>query len=133
MWDYVAGVFGIKYAIGLTGGVLVMLGANIEPSAGIWIVSMGGTLLSVAFGKDRSLHAIILYLFMGLGWGIFGSQILVSEFPEIPQKAVAFFAGMFGAEATSYVIISLREGSFTELLSKAIGNFKPFGKGSKND
>ena len=134
MWDYAAGLFGLKYLIGVIGGVLVMIGSSIEPSAGIWIVAMGGTLLTAAFGRDRSLHAIVLYVFMGLGWGIFGSQIIYSLFPVVPQKAVAFFIAMFGAEATSWVLKAMREGSITELLTKLISNFKPFNfinKGSK--
>jgi hypothetical protein len=126
MWDFAAGFFGLKYIIGLIGGLLVMLGASIEPQGGIWIVAIGGTLLTASFGKDRSLHAIIIYVFLGLGWGIFGSQILVSIFPSMPQKAFAFFTGMFGAEATLYVINSFREGSFAQFISTIIVNFKPF-------
>lgn len=130
MLDYISTTIGLKYILGIIGSFLVMLGYSIEPSSGIWIISMGGTLLTASFGKDRSLHAIILYIFIGLGWGIFGSQLFISIFPILPQKATAFFAAMFGAESTSYVILALREGSITEIIIKFIENFRPinFGK-----
>ena len=126
MWDYAAGLFGLKYILTVIGGVLVMLGGAVEPSAGIWIVAMGGTLLTASFGKDRSLHAIILYVCMGLGWGIFGSQLVVSLFPILPQRDLAFFIAMFGAEITWYVIKSLREGSIGGIVGVIVSNFKPF-------
>ena len=125
MWDTITGLFGLKYLLGLLGSTLITVGALIEPSAGIWIVAIGGTLLSASFGKDRSLHGIIIYIAIGIGWGIFASQLLEGFWPFIPQRAFAFFASMFGAEVTWYCINSIREGSITNLIVSIVTNFKP--------
>ena len=135
MLDYLTGGLGIKYLFGMLGSILIYLGSTIEPQVGIWVIAMGGTFLTASFGRDRTLHGIILYICLGLGCGIFGSQLINSLFPSIPQKAIAFFAAMFGGDFTWRAISGIREVSFTLLVETIIKNFKPFNivNGKKND
>jgi len=109
-----------KSFIGLVGSFLFMVGASIEPSIGIWIISISGSLLTSTLGKDRSIGSIFFHILIGLGWGIFGSQIIHSQFSSIPQIAACFFAAMFGVEATWFVIRNLKESTFSDLISSII-------------
>lgn len=120
--------FGLKYILGLFAGFLLMLGSMIEPNIGIWVISLGGSLLTVALGKDQTLKQIFLYLIIGLFWGIFGSQILHAWWPIIPQNADAFFLSLFGVNATQYVTRNLESTTFVEIIGTIVSNLLPWKK-----
>ena len=69
-------IFHYKFLFGVLSGFLVMIGSTIEPSVGIWVISLGGSLLTVALGKDQGLGQICLHMVIGLFFGIFGSQVI---------------------------------------------------------
>lgn len=117
---------GFKY-LAIFGAFLLMVGSSIEPSVGVWVVSIGGTLLAVALGRDKSILNILFYIPIGMGWGVFGSEVLHTMWP-VPQIAAAFFASMFGAEATFWAIRSFREGSMGEFMIRVLETFSPFKK-----
>lgn len=126
-------LFGIKYFLTLVGGFLLMTGSMVEPSVGVWVVSVGGALLTSAMGKDKSINQIIIHIFIGLCWGIFGSQIIHGLFSSVPQIAASFFAAMFGVEATLYVIRNFREGSLSGFFIDVLTSISPWWfKFSKN-
>ena len=110
----------VKTALGAIGSFLVMVGAGIEPSVGVWIISISGALLTSSLGEDKTSRSIILHLLIGLGWGIFGSQVIHSEVPLINQQAAAFFSSMFGVETTWFFIRNLKEATFVELVNEII-------------
>ena len=119
--------YGLKIFVIFLGSSLVMIGSGIEPSLGIWIISLGGTLLTAALGKDKTFTGILFYLPTGIGWGIFGSQVIHSV-SLVPQTASAFFMAMFGGEATFYIIKSFRESTFFEFMLEVINALTPFKK-----
>jgi hypothetical protein len=117
-----AGGLGIKAFLTMIGGFLLMVGGSIEPSIGVWVVSVGGSLLTSSLGKDRSFTQIVLHIIIGLCWGIFGSQIAHGIFPSIPQVASSFFMSLFGVEATWYFFRSFKEGSISKMIVEIASN-----------
>jgi hypothetical protein len=117
-------MLGFKY-LAISGSFLLWVGASIEPSIGVWVISIGGTLLAAALGRDKTFVGILFYIPIAMGWGIFGSQILHSMWP-VPQIAAAFFTAMFGGEATWYIVRSCREGSFSDLIISVVSALTPF-------
>jgi hypothetical protein len=118
--------FGFKYLISLIGGTLIMIGSAIEPSVGIWVVSLGGSLLTVSLGYDQSIFHIIVNIFIGLFFGIFGSQIIHAWEPILPQIAASFFISMFGVNITQYTIRNLKTSSFTEIVVSIMDRIIPW-------
>jgi hypothetical protein len=110
----------------IVGGFLLMIGSSVEPSVGVWVVSIGGSLLTAALGKDKALYEIFLHIIIGLFWGIFGSQIIHSMFISVPQIAASFFAAMFGVEATWFFIRNFREGSLSSIIVEVLTNLVPW-------
>jgi hypothetical protein len=124
------GLFGAKYLAGVVGGFLLMIGAAIEPSVGVWVISLGGSLLTVALGKDQSLKEIAIHMLIGLFFGIFGSQIIHAWWPVIPQIAGSFFISMFGVNTAQYVFRNLDTTSFTDVVATVLEKLIPW-KSSK--
>lgn len=120
--------FGLKYILGIFSGFLLMIGAAIEPSIGVWVISFGGSLLTVALGKDQSMKQIVLYIVIGLCWGIFGSQITHAWWSIIPQQADAFFIALFGVNATQYVFRNLETTSFLDVVVTVLDRVIPWKK-----
>jgi hypothetical protein len=114
-----------KSIVSFIGGLFIIVGVNVEPSVGVWVISLGGTLLTVSLGSDKTVKGILLYMVMGLFWGVFGSQVIHAT-TQVPQVAGAFFAAMFGAEMTWFLIRSMREGSVGEFLIDLIAKLNPF-------
>jgi hypothetical protein len=121
-------LFGIKYFVSIVGGALVMLGSGIEPSVGIWVVSLGGSLLTVSLGQDQSIFNIFINVMIGLFFGIFGSQIIHTWEPLMPQIAASFFLSMFGVNITQYMIRNLRTNTFSEIVATIIDRIIPWKK-----
>jgi len=115
----------LKAYSGILGGFLLMVGGSIEPSVGIWVVSAGGSLLYLALGPDKRFSGAIFYLFFGICWGVFGSQV-IHAISAIPQLAAAFFASMFGSEATWYIMRSFRRGDASSFLLTMVEKVNPF-------
>ncbi len=103
-----------------------MVGGSIEPSVGIWVVSLGGSLLYLALGPDKGFIEVLFYLIFGVCWGISGSQVIHS-ISAIPQLAAAFFSSMFGSEATWYILRSFRNGDAGSFLLALADKVNPFG------
>lgn len=118
--------FGIKYCLTVIGGFLVMLGSTVEPSVGIWVISLGGALLTIALGEDQNLIKIISNIIIGLFWGIFGSQVIHAWEPTIPQIADAFFMALFGVNATKYIIRNLQTNSFEDMVIAVVSRIIPW-------
>jgi len=121
-------LFGIKYLASVVGGALIMLGSAIEPSIGIWVVSLGGSLLTVSLGQDQSIFHIFINVMIGLFFGIFGSQIIHTWEPPLPQIAASFFLSMFGVNITQYMIRNLRTNTFSEIVATVIDRIVPWKK-----
>lgn len=100
------------------GGFLLIVGGSFEPSIGIWITSLGGSLIMVALGKDQGFRDILLHIVVGLFCGIFGSQIIHSWYSTIPQIAISFFASVFGVNMIGFVTRNLLTSTFGDLLEK---------------
>jgi len=109
-----------KGVLSAIGGFLIMVGSAIEPSVGVWIISISGALLTSSLGKDKTTKIILMHLLIGLGWGIFGSQVIHAEFPLINQQAAAFFSSMFGVEMTWFFIRNLKEVDLGEIISNML-------------
>lgn len=120
--------FGLKYFLVSIGGFLLMIGASIEPSVGVWVVSVGGSLVTSALGKDRSFKEIMMHIIIGLCFGIFGSQIVHGVFSVLPQIASSFFLSLFGVEVMTYVLKSFEQGSITDFLIKLVVSIVPWKK-----
>ena len=118
-------LFPLKFIISFMGGFFIYVGSIIEPSVGVWVISIGGALLTASLGEDKTFVKVITHIFIGLGWGIFGSQIIHGIWINIPQVASAFFSAMFGVEATWYVFRNLRTGSVSEFIASIIGSIIP--------
>jgi hypothetical protein len=102
---------------------------SIEPSVGVWIVSISGSLLTISFGKDYSVGVVIVHILIGLGWGIFGSQLVHAEYISLPQLPTSFFAAMFGVELTWFFIRNLQITSFSSIIESTIDTImSKFGK-----
>jgi hypothetical protein len=123
-----ASLFGVKSTCSVVGGFLLMVGSSIEPSIGIWVISLGGSLLTVALGEDQSIKKIVLNLCVGLFWGIFGSQIIHVWEPLIPQIAASFFISMFGVHATQYLIRNFKTGNFSDIVVAIFDRIIPWKK-----
>lgn len=121
-------LFGAKSICSVVGGFLLMVGSSIEPSIGIWIISLGGSLLTVALGEDQSIKKIASNLCVGLFWGIFGSQIIHVWEPLIPQIAASFFISMFGVHATQYLIRNFKTESFSDIIVAIFDRIIPWKK-----
>jgi hypothetical protein len=117
--------FGLKFIFSFFGGALLIIGNHVEPSIGVWIISLGGTLLTASLGVDRTFKGILFYIIVGLGWGIFGSQIIHTLW-SLPQEAVCFFTSMFGGEMTWYILKSMKTGSFGEFFIELVSKLSPF-------
>lgn len=115
----------IKLISGVLGSFLLLVGGSIEPQVGVWVVSVGGSLLAIALGPDKNFWQVCLYLICGLFWGIFGSQVIHAISP-IPQPAAAFFSSIFGSEATFYVMRSLRQGDMSNFFLALVEKINPF-------
>jgi hypothetical protein len=127
----IANFFGIKWVLTFIGGGVLMIGSSLEPAIGIWVVSLGGSLLTVSLGEDQSLKRIIIHLIIGLFWGIFGSQIIHAWEPVLPQIAASFFISMFGVHATQYVIRNFSTGSFSDIIVAIFDRIIPWKKNSE--
>jgi len=120
--------FGLKYVLNGIGGLLLIVGSTIEPSIGVWVISLGGSLLTVALGKDRNSSEIIVNIVVGLFWGIFGSQVVHAYEPLIPQIAASFFLSMFGLHTTFYLFRNLKTSTFTEIVVAIVSRIVPWSK-----
>lgn len=120
--EFTAGV--LKFFLNFLGGFLLMIGSAIEPSIGVWVISIGGSLLTSSLGReDKTMRMVFIHVIIGIFWGIFASQIIHSMYINIPQVAIAFFAAMFGVEATWYFIRNFRQGSMTTFLIEVFTSF----------
>ena len=115
----------LKFIWSFLGGCFIIIGSTIEPSVGVWVVSIGGTLLTISLGEDKTFMGIFLYLIIGVCWGIFGSQVIHAT-TSIPQIAGAFFSSMFGSETTWWLIRSMREGTAGDFMIDLITKLNPF-------
>ena len=118
--------FGLKYVLTVFGGFFVMVGTAIEPQLGIWLVSIGGSLLTIAVGGDRTFFQIVWNLMVGLCWGVFGSQLFHGIELTTPQIADAFFLSFFGVSLTGYFTRNLKTGNFQDILSLVMNKFMPW-------
>lgn len=123
-------IFTLKTACTFLGGFLLMVGSTIEPSVGVWIVSLGGSLLYLSLSDDRSLFLIFVYLVIGLFFGIFGSQLFHAMEPLFPQIALSFLFSIFGVNITYYVIRNLKTTTFVEIIVVVLDKIIPW-KGKK--
>ena len=117
--------FGFKFIWIALGWTFIVIGSTVEPSVGVWVVSIGGTLLTISLGEDKTLKGMFLYLIIGICWGVFGSQV-IHAMTAIPQVAAAFFAAMFGSEMTWFIIRSMKSGSVGGFLLEIIARVNPF-------
>jgi uncharacterized membrane protein YjjP (DUF1212 family) len=65
---------------------------------------------------------------IGLFFGIFGSQIIHTWEPLMPQIAASFFLSMFGVNITQYMIRNLRTNTFSEIVATIIDRIIPWKK-----
>ena len=114
------------FILSFIGGLLLLIGNHVEPLIGVWIISLGGTLLTASLGEDKTFKGILFYLIVGLGWGIFGSQIIHALWEVLPQEAVCFFTSMFGGEMTWYILRSMKQGSIGDFFIELIAKLIPF-------
>ena len=114
-----------KFIWSFLGGCLIIIGSTIEPSVGVWVVSVGGTLLTISLGDDKTFKGIFLYLVIGVCFGVFGSQVIHAT-TNIPQIAASFFCSMFGSETTWWLIRSMKEGTAGDFLIDLITKLNPF-------
>jgi hypothetical protein len=113
-------VVSIKYYLGVLSGYMLLLGAMIEPSVGVWVVSIAGALLTATLGADRNVARFLAHILIGLCWGIFGSQI-VHSYMNIGQVPASFVTGLFGVELTWFGIRTLRTASLVEMIEAIRG------------
>ena len=118
--------FGLKYILTVFGGFLVMVGTSIEPQLGIWLVSIGGSLLTISLGADKTFFQIIRNIILGLCWGVFGSQLVHGFEAGIPQIAAAFFLAFFGVSLTGYFTRNLKTGSFQDIFVVILNKLVPW-------
>lgn len=112
------------------GGILILAGQTIEPELGIWVVSLGGSLLGVTMGEDFTIFRVILNIILAIFMGIFGSQIAFVVYPTLPRLADCFILSLFGVPITYYIIRNLKVTSFAEVLLDVIDRIVPW-KGNK--
>jgi hypothetical protein len=106
----------IKGLLGSIGGFMLITGSQIEPSVGVWVISLGGALLHSTFGKDYRMITVFSHIVIGLFCGIFGSQIVHAVSPIINQIAAAFFMSLIGVEMVLFAVRNFQVSTFTGVI-----------------
>lgn len=104
-------------------GYLIYLASFVEPSPAIWVVSASGALITIVMGQDRGLTSFFGHFAIGIGIGVFGSQIL-HYYINISQIPLSFIASLFAMEFFLFMQRNLRNSSVTELLSVVLNRKK---------
>ncbi len=115
--------YGGKFSVAL-GAVIVYLGTEIEPRAGVWVVAFGGSFMSIAMGKDRAFGAAFARLAIGIGFGIASASIL-DWWIHMPKIPIAFLFSLMGVELFYAIKASIRDGSIFERLVAVVSRRSP--------
>jgi hypothetical protein len=118
----------VKNILGFIFGFFIVIGSSVEPSLNIWIVSIFGALITAIYGFDKNVSMFLSHIFLGLGCGIFGSQLAHFWF-NISQVPVSFFFSVLGVEFIWFMKRNFKETKFIDLLS----TFAFFNKSNNKD